>query len=59
MKALVFHNLSDIPERMLLKAYKEGKQVAECDITDMPTRELEIVLKIQEKLGRTWEYKLE
>ena len=42
--------------RVLLDAYKDGREAAEMDITNTPTAQLAKILLAQELLGRTWEY---
>jgi hypothetical protein len=43
-------------EKFYLLIYKDGRQVALDDITNYTEEQLEKMLLIQERQGRTWEY---
>ena len=47
---------TDIDLRYFLVAFLNGKRVAETDITDEPSTEIEAIVMEWERLGRTWGY---
>lgn len=44
---------------MLLVGFKDGVKCAEVPIDNMPNPELQTILEIWEKIGRTWSYEVE
>ena len=44
---------------MLLVGYEEGVKCAEVSIDNMPTSELQTILELWDKAGRTWSYEVE
>ena len=44
-------------QTIMLDLYKDGIKVGELDITDMPIKQIEIELELQEYQGRTWSYR--
>lgn len=44
-------------KRILMEMFKNGKKVAEMDISDLNPGKRKVEIEIQEMLGRTWTYK--
>lgn len=44
-------------EIILLECYKDNHKVAEVDVAEYSIKEIELLLEIQEDMGRTWTYK--
>lgn len=40
----------------MLDLYKDGKKQAEVDVGEYSIKEIELLLEIQEMMGRTWIY---
>jgi hypothetical protein len=48
--------MTQVTEKFYLIIYKDGHQVALDDITNYTAEQIETLLLIQERQGRTWEY---
>ena len=44
-------------KRILMEMFKDGKKVAENDVSEMNCEGLKMAIELQEMLGRTWTYK--
>lgn len=44
-------------EIILLECFKDNRKVAEVDMAEYSIKEIELLLKIQQDMGRTWTYK--
>lgn len=42
---------------ILMEIFKDGKKMAEQDISDLTPREMKREIEYQEDIGRTWSYK--
>ena len=52
----ILHPNSNKPNIKLLEMFEGKTKCAEIDITNMTGKEIWAVVKIQERLNRTWEY---
>lgn len=54
---MMLHPNSNKSDIKLLEMKENGKKCAEIDITDMTSDQIWDAIKIQERQGRTWEYR--